>query len=302
MNIREKLLNTQIVEEDEFLDKYVQLIENNRTLVQIKKKTQRHHIIPVCYYTSMNSSVDNSKENLVNLYYKDHVLAHYYLALCSKGKFKYQNLEPIFIIMGHKNFPSSEQNMLERLPEIQRLYEEVKSLGFNAMNDPDVKMKHDSIMRSEEVRTAISNTMKQKVSDGILFDNKHRKNLSEAAKGNQALKGYKKIYKCGYPNKFVPECDVDKYLQDGWTTQYTGKRKYKRHIDPDVLHSKLSKVHLGKSPSNKGIPCSTETKKKLSQYFSGTNWMHNDIEQHQVPKELQKEFLEKGYKYGMLRK
>lgn len=139
MTVRERLLSTQIVEENEFLDKYVQLIEKNRTLVQIPKKTQRHHIIPVCYYKSMSFSVDNSKENLVNLYYRDHVLAHYYLALCSRGKFKYQNLEPIFIIMGHKNFPSSEQNMLERLPEIQSLYEEVRSLGFNVMNDPDVK-------------------------------------------------------------------------------------------------------------------------------------------------------------------
>lgn len=157
-------------------------------------------------------------------------------------------------------------------------------------------------MSSEEVRTAISNTMKQKVSDGILFNDEHRKNLSEAAKGNEAIKGYKKIYKSGHPDKFVPEFDVEKYLQDGWTTQYTGKRKYKRHIDPDVLHSKLSKSHLGKSPGNKGVPCSAEVKKKLSQYFSGTSWMHNDIKQHQVPKELQQEFLEKGYKYGMLRK
>lgn len=32
--------------------------------------------------------IDNSKENLVNLYYKDHILAHYYLCLCTEGTFK----------------------------------------------------------------------------------------------------------------------------------------------------------------------------------------------------------------------
>ena len=301
MNVKEKLLSTQIIEDNEFLDKYVDLIQKNRSLDYINKKTQRHHIIPVCYYKEINYPVDNSKENLVNLYYKDHVLAHYYLALCSVGKFKYQNLEPIFIIMGHKNFPLSEQNILEKLPEIQRLYEEVRSMGYNPMKNVSVKEKHDSVMRSEQVRTSISETMKKKVSEGQLFNEQHRKNLSLAAKGNTAIKGFKKIYR-GSEVKFVSKDKLDYFLQEGWTRTYSGKKVYRRHVDVNYLHRKLSDAHKGKEPGNKGVPCSKETREKLSKHFSNTNWMNNGIEQHQIPKDLQQSYLEKGYSYGRLKK
>lgn len=50
----------------------------------MKFKTQLHHIIPRKYYTYNKLEINNSRENLVNLLYKDHILAHYYLALCAK--------------------------------------------------------------------------------------------------------------------------------------------------------------------------------------------------------------------------
>lgn len=62
----------------------------------------------------------------------------------------------------------------------------------NPMSHENVKEKHDKIMRSDEVRKKISDTMKQKVSRGELFDEKHRKSLSESMKGNQHFKGHKR--------------------------------------------------------------------------------------------------------------
>lgn len=302
MNIKEKLLKLQFVQDNEFLDKYVSIIEENKELQYIPRKTQKHHIIPQCYYRSIGIPVDNSKDNRVNLYYKDHVLAHYYLALASEGMFKYQNFTPIFVIMGHKNFPKSEKDLLTKLPHIQLLYEASREFGYNPMNDVEVKERHNSVMRSVEVRSSISNTMKKKVSEGQLFNEQHRKKLSEAAKGNQAVKGYKRIYKGESESKFVPKDKLEYYLSEGWTTQYTWKRKNKRHVDQDLLHEKLSRIHLGKVPANKGVPLSEETKKKLSEHFSNTNWMNNGSEQHQVVKELQQSYLKKGYVYGRIKK
>ena len=302
MNIKEKLLKLQFVQDNEFLDKYVIIIEENKELPYIPRKTQEHHIIPQCYYRSIGIAVDNSKDNRVNLYYKDHVLAHYYLALASEGIFKYQNFTPIFVIMGHKNFPKSEKDLLTKLPHIQLLYEASREFGYNPMNDAEVKERHDSVMRSPEVRSSISNTMKKKVAEGQLFNEQHRKKLSEAAKGNCSIRGRKKIYNDRMQTKFVPEDRVDFYISQGWTTQYTGKRKYERHIDTEILHEKLSKSHLGKTPVNKGTSLSEERKKKLSEHFSNTNWMNNGTEQHQVIKELQQSYLEKGYVYGRIKK
>lgn len=54
----------------------------------------------------------------------------------------------------------------------------------NPMDETIVKVKHDTKMRSPEVRAKISSTMKRKAKDGTLFTEEHRKNLSKSAKGN----------------------------------------------------------------------------------------------------------------------
>ena len=41
-----KLLDTHLFEENEYFEKYLELITNNLTTKQQKFKTQKHHIIP----------------------------------------------------------------------------------------------------------------------------------------------------------------------------------------------------------------------------------------------------------------
>ncbi len=84
MNLREKLLSLDIFIENEYFDKYIDLVESNEHTLTQKYKTQRHHIIPRCYYTQNNLCVDNSSNNLVTLLFIDHVLAHCYLVQCLK--------------------------------------------------------------------------------------------------------------------------------------------------------------------------------------------------------------------------
>lgn len=86
-NLKEKLLALGIFEDNEYLDKYVELIESNRDTKKEKFKTDRHHIIPKAYFKYKNIELDNSKDNFVYLLYKNHVLAHYYLAKCSKNDY-----------------------------------------------------------------------------------------------------------------------------------------------------------------------------------------------------------------------
>jgi hypothetical protein len=90
------LLSTGYFIDNEYLDLYVDLINSNMD-TKSSDATQVHHILPRCYYSIVNEVVDNSKNNLVTLLYKNHLLAHYYLSLCSKSNLRY-NLE-IALIM-----------------------------------------------------------------------------------------------------------------------------------------------------------------------------------------------------------
>ena len=84
-NLYEALKNLNIFIENEYFKSYVQLINSNKNTKQKSFKTQKHHIIPQYYFKNNNVAVDNSKANIVNLQYKDHVLAHYYLINCCKN-------------------------------------------------------------------------------------------------------------------------------------------------------------------------------------------------------------------------
>lgn len=83
-NLKQKLLELGIVKDNEWLDKYVELIESNRETKAEKFKTQKHHIIPRSYYVHNKLDINNSEDNIVNLTYSSHILAHYYLWKCAK--------------------------------------------------------------------------------------------------------------------------------------------------------------------------------------------------------------------------
>lgn len=87
MTLKEKLLNIGLVDDNEFLDKYVELINARALSNRIKFETEGHHIVPAFYYRSVNLAVDSSVENIAILYNKDHILAHLFLALCASSKY-----------------------------------------------------------------------------------------------------------------------------------------------------------------------------------------------------------------------
>ena len=100
MNTKERLLATHDFIDNEYLDKYVELIDLNKNTQAISKKTNKHHIIPAYYFRHFDFPVDNSEDNLVNLYYRDHMLAHMYLSGCTEGRNRYW--KEIFEFNGRK--------------------------------------------------------------------------------------------------------------------------------------------------------------------------------------------------------
>ena len=128
MNLKEKLLSLNIVIDNSYLDFYCQLIDNNRSTKKEKSKTQKHHIIPRYYYRENNLEIDNSKENIVYLDYKDHILAHYYLCLCSNDKYRFNNQCALFFFLGKRNYTKAfyleRKEFIESLDDYTVIYQD----------------------------------------------------------------------------------------------------------------------------------------------------------------------------------
>lgn len=111
------------------------------------------------------------------------VKTHFYDAIRKYGDDAFE-----FSIVGEAK-SKQDLNLLETY-YIQK-YNSIKD-GYNMVDWGDnnvmcidsVKMKHDQRMRSDEIRSKLSATMKKKIADGKFFTEEHRRKLSESAKGN----------------------------------------------------------------------------------------------------------------------
>jgi hypothetical protein len=137
--LKKKLLTLGIVENNEYLDKYLNNIIDNLKTLRLKYKTQKHHIIPRAVFAHNKEPLDNSESNIVNLEYKDHILAHYYLYMCAIGWFKYsaakavdylvKRIESIYVKPNAFNqieINFSEDELLALLPELTAVQEHAK--------------------------------------------------------------------------------------------------------------------------------------------------------------------------------
>lgn len=80
-------LNLNVFKDNEYLRMYIKLLNDNLKTKKQKHITERHHILPKQYFKYFKKEIDNSEENLVNLKYCDHVLAHCLLALSFNNEY-----------------------------------------------------------------------------------------------------------------------------------------------------------------------------------------------------------------------
>lgn len=186
--LKEKLLNLGIVENNEYLDNYCQLIIDNKDSLKQLHKTQSHHIIPRYYYKQNNLQVNNDKHNLVNLFYKDHILAHYYLALCSNSeKFIYANVSAIYK-MSNCTQTLIEDNVIEfftSLDKYQQLYETHARYQGSHLKGKSQTPEHVAKRVHKNTGQKRSLETRQKMSawqKGVPKSEQARKNMSEAQK------------------------------------------------------------------------------------------------------------------------
>ena len=124
--IKEILLTFGCIENEYFI-KYFELIENNLYTKYEKYKTNKHHILPRCYFKLANLPIDDSKSNLVYLSHVNHLLAHYYLYKCSIGIFKYYNSIAARYVETKYQLPV--EYFLENKDEYQQLLEDARKFA-----------------------------------------------------------------------------------------------------------------------------------------------------------------------------
>ena len=131
-------MDTNLFNDDEWLDKYINLIESNLTQEKIIYKTQEHHIIPKSIY------VDNSPENLINLLYPIHILAHYYLMMAANNDDTWLNnyLAVKFCLNGYQTDQVTDDWILNNLPYYLESYERSKQLSTRRWKEAFGKRVH----------------------------------------------------------------------------------------------------------------------------------------------------------------
>lgn len=268
MRLKEKMLRLNIVIDNEYLDKYVELINKNKHTKNEKNKTQKHHIIPRCYYKNFGLDVDNSCDNIVNLIYSDHIKAHYYLALCGCGDYYIYCFINAFAYMVGNSYKYSIN-----IGDINELDEDTINTLYNECS----------------IRKSIYQKGQGK---GCKKSEETRKKMSKAQSGLVVINN-------GTSMKHIKRCDVDSFVSNGWNigglskseeTKQKISNSNKGKIVSEETRLKISKsltgheskckgVKTGRKsstsfkkghiPWNVGVSPSEETKSKISEKLKG---------------------------------
>lgn len=135
-----------------------------------------------CYIGQTRHSLEYRKSRHLSCA-KRGVKTHFYSAIRKYGEDNFE-WEIICSTNDKKRLNELETFYITKYDSIKNGYNMVDGGDNNVMDIESVKTKHDRVMKSQEVRKKISNTMKKRIADGNFFTEEHRKKLSEKAKGN----------------------------------------------------------------------------------------------------------------------
>ena len=164
--LKNKLLGTNYFVNNDYLNRYCELIISNKNTKKEEYKTQRHHIIPRCYYRKENIKINNKKENIVNLTYKDHILAHYYLCLCAKDAILYKLEYAFFYMLNNKSYIKLyEDKEYEKLYTIIEEYKNNLYESFCKRQSQQLKNRKVNLKSIEKYKKTVSNKSKEEIDE-----------------------------------------------------------------------------------------------------------------------------------------
>ena len=215
LDLKQKLLTEQLVEDSEYLTKYFNLLQANLETVAVKHTTQAHHALPVVYYkhfypketTSRSRSVYNSLAQddpinfIVNLSYSDHLLAHCYLALCAKPNwFKFANANMVTVVSKYIDLEAFAR--LDDLSDFQKAYtlscqlkqgktltEEHKAKIATAHRKENMSAEYSRKLSEANSRRVWKEESKAKISNSLKNNKSYQADLKDRLKSKPISKG-----------------------------------------------------------------------------------------------------------------
>ena len=130
--------------DNDYLLKYVRLIERNRN-TRNRKGTNKHHIIPKSWFKLNNQVINNNLENLVTLSYRDHVLAHYFLCLCTEEQLQFANQLALMCLVSRDKLNYVDKALIRGLPLYNNIYE-----SYKERRQTNYKLYDDVLIDKEE--------------------------------------------------------------------------------------------------------------------------------------------------------
>ena len=300
---KEYLLDTGYFLNNEYFDKYFELLCDSAQQQSVKHITQQHHVIPRHYFTEKELPVDNSAQNVVILNYKDHMLCHLYLSGCTEGRHRYWNLYSIFYMSGKETFYDIEE-MKQRIDEreFDKLYEEAIKAAPNHRKGTKC---------SEETRRRMSEAQRNRPShaEGRIWVNNGEEEkmiypqdlflyedigyfLGRKYKHSEETK--KRIGEYGRTRIITDQCREK--LRISATNQiHTPEQNAKLSHIKKEYYKTHSGTFLGKHHTE-------EANQKNREAHVGRIFMNNgEIEKHVKPEDVQK-YLSEGFVKGRLKR
>ena len=321
MTLKTRLLDTGVFIDNEYLNKYIDLVTSCALEDRIVYSAQRHHILPVAYFKKLQLPVDNSTSNIVLLEYKNHVLAHYYLTFCTVDWLRGKTASAFILLTDLAEY-NDESELLLDLPKLDELYKYgLKNRAESArithsgkhtnhhdgkiyMNDGHVsvcvypqqqgELEEQGFVRgrltSDSARKNLSDWQRGKPKpslQGKPKSDEHRAKLADANIGRVYL-----VNDGGEEKSFHREDpQIQLYLQSGiW---HVGRKPF-----TEERRKNQSAALKGRVSPRKGYKCTEEERKQLATRCLGRVWVHNDTHSKMIyPDELPM-YIEQGYVSG----
>lgn len=315
-DLKLNLLATNLVIENNYLELYIRLIQDNKFTKKIKFFTQAHHVIPKYYFKLNNIPVDNSVTNLVNLSYADHLLAHYYLMKCSSSTYyELCNANAIF-----KNINNIHSVDFESwIDKNQELLNSINKRRCELISEHHVNVTGKNNPRATIVYCYDTNGA---IIKSFLTINECAYELSMNPGSLRSLLSKNRIYLI--QNKFLSKfdnltkIDIDNFLAYRHTLENKKRIRYKvecqychkvytKLLNPNDYLSWKDKQHVCAECSQTGIMFKGKAKsllqrENMAKSSLGRKWVNNGIVAKQLKEPLLSEYLSNGWQLGKLKK
>lgn len=311
-SIKQQLLSTGQFINNEALALYAELIQRNVTQKRIARRTDKHHILPESLFSSRGLPENNTEKSIVNLFFADHILAHYYLWQAAKENSdqKYYNAAAVQLL-ARREPPESKQQLIASLPEYQQMREEYIQLTSERMTGR---------VLSHKTRQKLSASRKGKpLSAAHLAALRNRKPRSDTSNMKKPKSAEAKLHmslaklgKSNGPHKEETKQKISATLMGHPVSDYIKEKSREANLGKKCLYKDgeykwfYTKTDISEALANgwiiKGIPRNDNTKGKMKQLHAGRIWITNGEETKQIFPEDLVRYEAIGYKKGRKKK